>query len=64
MSHNRYVKRSFPRSISALLVVVYSAGAGVVPRGRHRQKKVIFPTIEMHVDAICVFEWTRRYASR
>ena len=54
---------SFPSSIAASLVVVYSAGVSVVPKGRIRQRKAGFSTIGMHVDAIFPFAWTRRYAA-
>ena len=55
--------RLFKRLTDASLMVVYSSGAGVVTNGRLRQRKASFPTITMHVDAICVFVWTRQYAS-
>ena len=45
------------------MMVIYSAGAGVVPKGKCRQRKTIFITIAMHVAAICEFVWTRRYAA-
>ena len=51
---------SCPRSIAASLMVVYSTGAGVVPKGSRIHRKASFPTIVMH--AICVFEWMRQYA--
>ena len=57
-----FVRRFFPRSIAASMMVVYYAGAGVVQKGRHRQRNDSFTTIEMHVAAICAFAWTCRYA--
>ena len=42
-------------------MVVYYAGAGVAPKGICRKRKASFPTIEMHVETICAFEWMRRY---
>ena len=55
--------RSLPSSISDSLLAVYFSGAGVVPKGKRRQMKASFPTIVMHVDTICAFAWTRRYAA-
>ena len=52
-----------PRSTFASLMVVYSSGAGVVPKFIHRHKKASFTTIEMHVDMICVFAWMCWYAA-
>ena len=63
MSHDVSSRRSFPRFIAESLMVVYSAGAGVVPKGRCRQRKASFTTIAMHVNATCAFMWTRRYAA-
>ena len=56
-------RRLLPTLNAASLMVVYSAGAGVVPKGRRRQRKDIFPTILIHVAAICEFAWMRRYAA-
>ena len=56
-------RRLFPRSVSASLMMVYYDGAGVLPKGRRRQKKAGFPTIVIHVSAICAFLWTRWYAA-
>ena len=50
----------FPRSISAFPIVVYSAGAGVVPKGSFRQIKASFSTIVMQVDAVLAFAWIWR----
>ena len=47
--------RSLPRSIAASLTVVYSAGAGVVPKGSLKQRKDSSLTIVMHVDAVVAF---------
>ena len=44
--------RSLPRSIAASLMVVYSTGAGVVPKGNLKQRKASSSTIAMHVDAV------------
>ena len=60
-SHGVSSRISSPRSIAASLMVVYYASAGVVPKGRRRQRKYSFSTIAMHDDAICAFVWTRRY---
>ena len=54
------LSRSFTRSISALLTVLYSAGAGVVPKGNLRQRKDGLSTIDMQVDAVVAFAWIRR----
>ena len=56
-------RRLFPRLIAASLMVVYSYGAGVVPKGRHIHRENNFTTILMHVDTICAFAWTLQYAS-
>ena len=56
-------RRLLPTLNAASLMVVYSAGAGVVPKGSRRQRKDIFPTILIHVAAICEFAWMRRYAA-
>ena len=44
-------------------MVVCSTGAGVVPKGRRRQRKASFTTISMHGDTIYVFAWTFQYAA-
>ena len=56
-----YARISFPRSVAASLMVVYSANAGVAPKGRRRQRKASFNTITMYVTDICALVWTRRY---
>ena len=43
-------------------MVVYYTGAGVVPKGRHRQRKANFTTIVMHGATIYEFAWKRGYA--
>ena len=44
---------------------MYDYGTDVVLKGRHRQRNAIFPTITMHIDAVCTFVWTDWYeASR
>ena len=63
MSHEVSVSRSFQSYITVALVVVYSSGAGVVPKGKHMNRKANLPTIAMHVDDICVFAWMCRYAA-
>ena len=47
--------RFLPRSIAALLTLVYSAGAGGVPKGNLKQRNDSSSTIAMHVDAVVVF---------
>ena len=48
-------RRSFPRSVDASLIVVYSAGAGVVSKGNLRQRKDSSSTIDLHVNAVISF---------
>ena len=60
MSHDSSMSRSFPRYISSLLSVVYSAGAGVVPKGSFRQIKASFSIIVMQVYAVLSFAWIWR----
>ena len=52
-----------PRSIAASLMVVYSAGAGVVPKGNLKQRKASASTIVMHIDAVLAFACIRQYAA-
>ena len=52
--------RSFPRSIATSLTVLYSAGAGVVPKCNLRQRKSGSYTIAMHVDKVVKFAYIRR----
>ena len=54
---------SFPGFVAAPLMVIYSSGASVVPKGKIRQIKSGLPTITMHVEVICMFSWMRRYAA-
>ena len=54
------LSRSFPRSIEALLTVVYYSGAGFVPKGNHMQRKTGFSTIAMQVDLVVAFSCIRR----
>ena len=49
-----------PRSIADSLTVVYSDGAGVVPKGNLRQRKAGSSTIAIHVDVVVVFACIRR----
>ena len=51
---------SFPRSTSILLIVVYSASAGVVPKVISRQRKAILSTIEIQVELVLYFTYIRR----
>ena len=46
--------------ISALLIVVYFAGAGVVPKVNLRQRKSILSTISIQFDAVVAFAWFQR----
>ena len=46
--------------ISALLIVVYFAGAGVVPKVNLRQRKSILSTIEIQVELVLYFTYIRR----
>ena len=43
-------------------MVVYSAGAGMVPKVKLRQRKYNIPTIAMHVYEIGKFAWMLWYA--
>ena len=52
--------RSFPRSISASLTVIYSAGASVVPKGNRRHRNASLSTIAMHVDVVVSSACIRR----
>ena len=61
MSQDSSWSISFPRSIVASLTVVYSSGAGVVPKGDLRHIKAILPTIAMHVDMVVAFTCIWRY---
>ena len=45
VSQYSYRSRSFSRSIAALPIVVYSASAGVVPKGNRRHRKTILSNI-------------------
>ena len=51
--------RSLPRSIFASLSVVYSAGAGVAPKGNLSHRKASLSTIAMHIDAVFAFACIR-----
>ena len=55
MSQDSSRSRSLPKSIAASLIVVYSSGADVVPKGNLRQRKYMLSTIEMNVDAVVAF---------
>ena len=56
-SHDLYLRRSFKRSISDSLTIVYSFGAGFVTEGRRSYRRDSFSTTVMYVDAICAFLW-------
>ena len=60
VSQDSYWIRLFPRSISASLTVVYSAGASVVPKINLRKKKNFSSTIAMHVDEVVAFACIQR----
>ena len=55
------MRRSFPACISVSLMVVYSAGFGVVQKFKRRHIKANLPTILIHVDVVFVFAWMPRY---
>ena len=44
--------RSLPRSNVTSLTAIYSAGAGVVPKGNFKQRKARSSTIAMHGDSV------------
>ena len=60
VSHDSSQIRSLPRYIAASLTVVYSAGAGVVPKGNLRHIKARSSNIAMQTDAVVVFTCIRR----
>ena len=60
MSHDLYLSRLFPRYIYDFLIVVYSAGAGMVPKGDRRQRKASFYIISIQVDVVVAFAWILR----
>ena len=47
---------SFPRSIATLLIVSYSSGVGVVPKGNRRQRNFGLSTIYIQVNVVVAFE--------
>ena len=55
MCHDASERRSPPRFIVASLMVVYSAGTDMAPKGKHRQRKASFPAFTMRVEIICAF---------
>ena len=63
VSHDSSLSRLFPMSIPASLVVVYSYGAGVVPKSGCRQRKATLSTILIQVDVVLVLAWIWRYAA-
>ena len=54
-SYDLSLWRSFPRSIADSLTVLYSYGAGVIPKGRIRHRRTRLSTMVNHVDAIHLF---------
>ena len=60
LSHESSLSVFFLRSIYASLIVLYSYGAGVVPKGSSRQIKASFSTIVMQVDTVLAFAWIWR----
>ena len=52
--------RSFPGFIAASLTVIYSAGAGVVPKGNNRQRKASLYSIAMQATKVVSFAWIWR----
>ena len=60
VSQDSSQSRSFTRSIAASLTVVYSSGAGVVPKVNLKQRKASSLTIAMHVNAVVVFACIRQ----
>ena len=60
VSQNSSRSRLLPRYIDASLTVVYSSGAGVVPKGNLKQRKASSLTIAMHVNAVVVFACIRQ----
>ena len=63
VSHDSSVSRSFLRSISKSLALVYYSGVGLVTRVKRRQRKYSLPTIVMHVGSVFEFAWMRWYAA-
>ena len=59
-SQDSSCSRSLPRSIAASLIVLYSAGAGVAPKGNLKYRKASSSTIAMHVNAVVAFACIRR----
>ena len=60
VSQDSSQSRLLPRSIAALLTVVYSAGAGVVPKGNLKHRKYSLSTIAIHVNTVFAFTCIRR----
>ena len=54
------LSRSFHKSIAALLIVVYSAVAGVVLKGNHLQRQTSLSTFSIQVNAVVAFAWIWR----
>ena len=61
VSHYFSLRRSFPRSIATSLTVVYSAGAGVVTKGKRSHIKERLSTMVIHFGVICMFTFLRKY---
>ena len=62
-SYGASMRRSSQGSISASLVVVYPAGADVVPKDIRVKIKASFPTIAVNVHGVFAFSWKRQYAA-
>ena len=60
MSQDSSWSRFFPRSIVNALKVVYSAGAGVVPKGNNRQINASSSTIAINFDAVVALAYIWR----
>ena len=60
LSQDFSLSRLFPGSISASLIVIYYAGAGVALKGNHRQRKAGFSSIAIKVNAVVAFAWIQR----
>ena len=63
ISQDLYWSISFTMSIVDSLIVVYSAGAGVVPEGNHRHRKASLSNIAMKFDEVVAFAWIQRQAA-
>ena len=57
------MRRSFYRYISDSFIVIYYAGAFIVKKVKHRNRKDSFSKIAMYIDAIFAFAWMCQYVS-